>query len=139
MTKFESSVKKVDAAQRPLFGFLSDIDNFSSLVSGYEVKNFHSEKDSCRFTIDGLGEIGVRVVSREPDNTIKFESEGQAPFSFNLWIQLKEAGDNQTAMKLTLKADLNPMMKMMAQKPLSDGLEIIASELTERLNKRDWA
>jgi len=48
------------------------------------------------------------------------------PFNFFLWIQLKEAGENDTRMKLTIKADMNPMVKMMASKPVKKFLETLA-------------
>lgn len=138
MTKFESSNKKICAGRKPVFDFLSDIKNFNGLVSEDKVKDFHAETDSCTFTVDGLGEIGVRVASREPDDTIKFESEGSAPFKFNLWIQLKETEDESTVIKLTLGAELNMMMKALAEKPLKEGIEIIATRLSDHLNKREW-
>lgn len=138
MTKFESSQKKIHARRKPVFGFLSDINNFRSFAPEDKIKNFHAETDRCSFSVDGVGEIGVRIASIEPDDTIKFESEGSKPFKFNLWIQLKAADDKTTVMKLTLGADLNMMMKAVAEKPLKEGIEIIASQLSDHLNKREW-
>lgn len=138
MTQIESSIKKIYAGRKHVYGFLSDISNYNSLVPDGKVRNFHAETDNCRFTVDGLGEIGVRIVSREPDDTIKFESEGSVPFRFNLWIQLRELDEKATVMKLTVRADLNMVMKMVAQKPMEEGLEVIASQLTDHLNNRNW-
>ncbi len=138
MTTFESSVKTVKVARKPVYGFLADIRNFGSLVPEGKVSNFEAESDNCRFTIDGLGEVGVRQVTTRPDDTIIFESEGSTPFRFDLSIDLEETGDEDTKLKLTLRAELNMMMKMMASKPLEEGLEMVASELANHLNNRQW-
>jgi hypothetical protein len=42
---------------------------------------------------------------------------------------------NPTEVKVTLTADLNPMMKMMATKPIALFLEILIKEME---NFRDW-
>ena len=138
MNKFESSQKTVHAGRKPVFDFLSDITNFSTLVPGEKVKDFHAETDRCSFLVDGLGEIGVRIASQEPNECIKFESEGSTPFKFNLWIQLKETNERTTVIKLTLGAELNMIMKQMAEKPLKEGIEIIASQLSDHLNNQEW-
>lgn len=138
MTTFESSSRTIYADRKSVFGFLSDINNFDNLVPEGKVKDFQVEGDTCRFTVDGLGDIGIRLVSTDPDSTIRFESEGSAPFRFSLLIRLKEKEDKSTDMKLTFEAELNMMMKMMASKPLEEGLDYIALELSDHLNKRQW-
>ncbi len=139
MTKIESAIKKINAGRKPVYWFLSDVENLNSLVPEGKVTNFSADTDSCKFSVDGLGEVGLRVVSKDPENTIKFESEGSVPFRFKLWIQLKDTGNSETAMKLTIAAELNSMMKMVAEKPLKNGLEVIASQLSDHLNKKeDW-
>ena len=138
MTIFESSLKTVSVARKPVFGFLSDIKNFENLVPEGIVKNFVAVSGNCRFTIDGLGEVGVRLANVNPDHTIIYESEGSRPFRFHLTINLNEQDDQSTIMKLTFRAELNMMMKMMVRKPLEDGLEMMASELVDHLNSRQW-
>jgi carbon monoxide dehydrogenase subunit G len=46
-----------------------------------------------------------------------------------MWIQLKQVAENDTRMKLTLRADLSPFIKPMASKPLQDVLDKIAAVL----------
>lgn len=139
MTKFESAEKHIKASRNNVYDFVSDINNFNTLVPEGKVRNFETENDRCSFRVDGLGQVGVRVVSREPYKYVKFESEGSVPFRFNMWIDLEDADDSTTIMKLTMKADLNMMMKMVAQKPMEEGLEVIASQLSDHLNRRQWA
>ncbi len=126
MTTFESSVKKIASPQERIYNFLSDFNHFGEVIPKDKITNWQSDGDSCRFTVDPLGEVGLRIVEKEASKTIKFTGEGKVPFNFFLWIQLKEAGENDTRMKLTIKADMNPMVKMMASNPVKKFLETLA-------------
>jgi len=59
---------------------------------------------------------------------VKFETE-QSPISANLWIQVLPDTAAGTKMRLTLKADLNPMIKMMIGKKLEEGIDKFADML----------
>ncbi|MBI9063744.1 MAG: SRPBCC family protein [Marinilabiliaceae bacterium] len=126
MTTFESSIKKNASSQERIYSFLSDFDHFAEVIPKDKISNWQSDGDSCRFTVDPLGEVGLRIVEKESSKTIKFTAEGKVPFNFFLWIQLKEVSENDTRIKLTIKADMNPMVKMMASKPVKKFLETLA-------------
>ncbi len=138
VTTFQSSEKKINAGREDVYGFISDINNFTSLVPDGKVSNFEAQKDSCRFKAEGLGEVIIRIVSREPRKNVVFESDGSLPFQFNVLIGLEDSGTGATAMKIVLQADLNMIMQAVAKKPLKEGLEVVASQLSEHLNSREW-
>ena len=54
---------------------------------------------------------------------------------FNLWVQLKQVAHNDTKVKITIKADLNPMLKMMVNKPLQNFVD----KLVEGMEKMKFA
>jgi carbon monoxide dehydrogenase subunit G len=139
MTNFESSTKTILADRKQVFEFLSDISNFATLVPEGKVRDFESGRDYARFHVDGLGEVGIRIVSENPFDTITFGSEGSVPFKFSLQVNLSGTDPGLTVMNLSMEADLNVMMKMMARKPLEEGIEMVASRLTDHLNSRQWA
>jgi hypothetical protein len=138
MTEIKSSEKVIRTDKGNVYDFLSDINNFSTLVPEGKARDFEADRDHCSFLVDGLGQVGVRVVSREPGKYVMFESEGSIPFQVNLLIELEQFREEDTLMKMTLNADLNFMMKMIALNPLKEGLERAASELTDYLNERQW-
>jgi len=78
--------------------------------------------------------MGFRITDREPFKTIKLESE-KAPVNLSVWIQLIQRAENDTQMKLTLKADLPTMIKMMIDKKLKEGINLIADVLAKALSK----
>lgn len=131
MTRFESPVKSIPHPPSRVYGMLSDFDNFESLLPGDKVKSWESQGDSCRFEVEGVGQIGLKIIDREEPKTIKYTADGKVPFSFFLWVQLKEVEQGKSKMKLTLDAELNPMIKMVAQGPLKKFLGILADAIAE--------
>ena len=133
MTTFESEVKKIEANESEVFNMLSDLNNIERIkdrIPEDQIKDLQFDADSCRLSIDPVGQIGLRIVEREPFRTIKFAAE-QSPVDFNLWIQLKQADENDTRIKVTMKADLNPMIKMMVSKPIKNFVDKMAEILSQ--------
>ena len=56
------------------------------------------------------------------------------PFEFFVWIQLKQAGPYDTRLKITLKANLNMMMKMMIGSKLQAGVDGLADQIAMAFN-----
>lgn len=155
MTKYESTVKKIFAPVGNVYGKLSDLTNLSIIqerlsdpafldvirqqagdkVSDEQlsqlqqiVANLQFDHDSVTAEAGPLGTVSLRVVEREDPKLVKFATEN-SPVTANLWIQLLPNGDTQTAMKVTLGADLNFFMKQMLKGKLQDGVERLADML----------
>ncbi|MDR1763147.1 MAG: SRPBCC family protein [Dysgonamonadaceae bacterium] len=131
MTEFTSDIKTVPYSQEKVFATLSDLNNlekFRAQIPADKISDFEFDSDYCSFTVNPVGKIGFRVVEREPSKTIKFAGE-KLPVNLNMWIQLKEAAPNDTRMKLTVRAELNPFIKGMVSKPLQEGVNKIADVL----------
>ncbi len=129
MTTFESAIKKSSHPAEKMFNFLADFDHFGEVIPKDKINNWQSFGDSCRFSIDPVGEVGLRIVDKEAPKVIKYTAEGKTPFNFFLWIQLKEVAEDDTRVKLTIKADMNPMIKMMASKPVKKFLEVLSDAI----------
>lgn len=130
-TKFESKVGKLNASDERVYSFLSDFNNFKQFIPADKVNDFESSEDHCKFSVPGMGSVGLRIVEKEPFKALKVAGEGMANQQFFLWIQLKQMEATDTRIKLTIKADLNPMIKMMASKPLQNFLD----KLVETIEK----
>ena len=132
MADFISEIKTIPYSEENIYTVLSDLNNLEMAkdrIPQDKIKDFSFDKDSCTFSIDPVGKVKFLIVEREPNSTIKFEAE-QIPFGVNMWIQLKASGDNETKMKLTVRADLNPFIKPMVSKPLQEGINKIADVLS---------
>ncbi len=129
MTTFESEIKKALFSADKIFKFVSDFNNFEQLIPKDKLKDWQSTEDHCSFKVEGIGDAGLRIVDREPFKTVKYCSEGKIPFNFYLWVQLKEVAENDTRIKLTIKSDLNPMMKMMVSNHVKKFLNMLAEAI----------
>ena len=75
-----------------------------------------------------VGTATLRIIEREPEKTIKFAAEG-IPVAANMWIQLLPQSENECAMRLTVKADLNFFIRQMVGKKLEQGVDGLAQML----------
>jgi carbon monoxide dehydrogenase subunit G len=131
MTEFVSGVKAIPYNDRRIFRMLSDLSNLEKVkdrIPKDKVADFSFDSDSCSITVHPVGSITFRVVEREPNKTIKFATVN-SPVFLNMWIQLKPVAENDTRMKLTVRADLNPLIKPMISKTLQEALEKVSTLL----------
>lgn len=130
-TKFESSIREIAHPQAVVYAALSDLSNLERIrdrIPQDKVQDFSFDADHIAIKAPMVGEIRLRIVEREEPKTIKFETE-QSPVPFNFWIQLLPVTEASCKMRLTIKAELNPFIKGMVQKPLQEGIEKIADAL----------
>jgi carbon monoxide dehydrogenase subunit G len=132
-TKIESRTGTINANEEYIYNFIADFNNFKGFIPADKVEDFQSSADHCRFKVSGIGEVGLRIIEREPFKTIKVTGDGMANQEFLLWVQLKQVAEKDTRIKLTIKADLNPMLKMMATKPLQNFLDKLVDAM-EKVN-----
>ena len=125
-----------------VFNTLSDLKNLQNVsntdVEGRKkaeeyLKDIEFDSDSLKFTVTGIGKVGFRIIEREPFKTIKLEAEN-SPISANGWIQLVSVSENETKMKLTIKAELPMMIKMMVDSKLKKGVNAIADAIVEAIS-----
>lgn len=138
--KYESAVKQIAANADTVYAVLGNLNNLSKvadLIPQDKVQELSFDQDSVRFKIDGLGQkITVRIVEREENKTLKFGLEN-LPMAMNFWIQLKQMEEQDTRMKLTIKAELPMMLKMMFEKKLQQGLDQ-AAEMLANMPYNEW-
>ena len=125
MTEFTSDIKTIPYNNERVFSMLSDLSNLERIkdrIPQDQIKKFSFDCDSCQIEISPIGKVDFQIVNREPYKTIKFETSN-SPFPLLLWIQLKQETIDTTKMKLTVRADLNPLLKTMISKQVQEGLD----------------
>ena len=101
------------------------------LIPRDKVQEMEIDKDFVRMKVDGLGQkFSIGIVERTENECLKFGTEN-LPLQANFWIQLKEVNPSDTRLKLTLKADLPIMFKMMLEAKIQKGLDDAADMLTQ--------
>lgn len=116
-----------------VYNFLTDFNNFQDLMPD-QITNWQSDKDSCSFVIQGMASIKLTFSEKVPHTLIRLVPEGKVPFSFGLIIKLSEQ-DSNTIVKVEVDANLNPMMAMMAKRPLENLVNVMAGNINEAIGK----
>jgi len=131
MTEFTSEIKTIPYNDERIFSMLSDLSNLERIkdrIPKEHIKEFSFDSDSCHIEISPIGKVVFQIINREPYKTIKFETSN-SPIPLFLWIQLKQTAEDLTKMKLTVHADLNPLLKTMVSKQVQEGLDKLAEML----------
>ena len=153
MTQYESEVKYISAPVERVYAMLSNLENLRPVLSMAQdndtirqqmeqagqdpsmldsLKDVQLTEDRIAIPAPMVGELSLRIIEREENKTIKFATE-QSPVDANLWIQVlpttSAESQEATKMRLTLKADLNPMLKMMVGNKIKSGLDKFADML----------
>lgn len=148
MSRYESQVKTINAAQPNVYARLSDLsqlqtmkDNLSSEQKAMikakfdevskgkvSVSNVAFTTDTASATIQGMN-VCVRIIDREPMKTVKFTAEN-SPINATLWIQLIGTGPYETKAKVTVDIDIPFFLKPMVGSKLEGVADQIAEALT---------
>lgn len=133
-TKYESKIVSSTASAEQIyrvFSNLKNVERVKDLIPKDKIQEMEISEDQIRIKVDGLGQkITIGIVDRIENDTIKFGLEG-IPMDANFWVQLKQLADNDTRIKLTLKADIPMMFKMMIGNKLQQGLDQAAEMLAQ--------
>jgi len=109
---------------------LSNLDRVRDRIPEDKLQDFQFDSDSVQISVAPVGTIKLRIIERDENKCVKFETE-QSPIPFNLWIQVLPVSETESKMKVTVKADIPFMLKGMVSGPLQDGVEKIADALAQ--------
>ena len=133
-TKYESKITSAPCSAQQIYRVLSNMQTLArvkDMIPKDKIQEMEIEPDCVRMKVDGLGQkITIAIVDRIENDTIKFGAEG-IPMDANFWIQLKELNPTDTRIKLTIKADIPFMFKLMVEKKLQQGLDQAADMLAQ--------
>lgn len=104
---------------------MGDFNNFKHLLPEEKIENFTCTTDQCSFGIKGLVPLTIKIKNKEPKTRITFETLGLAKFVFTLHIHFLEG--NKT--NVQMEGDMNPFIKVMAEKPLKELINTMAIKL----------
>ena len=132
--KYESAVTKVAASTAQIYSVFSNLKNLErvkNMIPQDKVQEMEIEAESVRMKVDGLGQkITILIVDKTENEVIKYGAEG-IPMEMNFWIQMKEMAPMDTRIKLTLKADIPMMFKMMLDKKIQQGIDQAAAMIAQ--------
>ncbi len=111
-------------SEQEFFGIVSDMRNIPALLPEQAV-NVSADEDNLAFTVQGTGSIALRVSQRINYSLVQLVPVGKTPFQFVLSIKIAGLG-NSCRVMYEVDADMNPLMAMMAKRPLQNLLDMMA-------------
>ncbi len=133
LSKYESKITSAPCSAAQIYHVLSNmqsLERVKDLIPKDKVQEMEIEPDRVRIKVDGLAQkFTIVIVDRIENDTVKFGMEGM--MDANMWIQMKEVSPTDTRLKLTIKADIPFMFKMMVEKKLQTGLDQAADMLAQ--------
>ncbi|WP_139958167.1 SRPBCC family protein [Flavicella sediminum] len=123
--------KKITAwkGSEDIFGFLTKLENYEQLMPE-NTEKFQIDGDSFIFGLKGMPEIRLIIKETTP-NTSVILGAASSKMPFTLAIAIAEISENSSEIQLLFNGDFNPMISMMAKKPLTKFIEA----LTENIEK----
>ncbi len=128
MTRIESKHVSIARPASALYDFLQDMNNFKPLLPQDRISDWACDGNSCSFMVQGAATIGLALDGGTPNSLVKMKSTDRAPFPFTLDVHLREE-DGATQAFQVFQAELNPIIKMMVEKPLKNLFDHIADKM----------
>lgn len=116
-------------SQKDAFDFLSDMENYRQLMPD-DTKSFdiHESGNGFSVQIGSLPRVGMKLKEKTEPSQIVFESPSPN-FEYYLTINIQEVDDSNADVGLDFDGKFNPMIEMMAKKPLTNFINTIAEKL----------
>lgn len=152
MAKYESEVKFIpQATVEVVYQKLANLETFRPILENAannpmvaekmreagqdpaqleKLKEVEMTNDSIIFPVPMIGTMALEIVDREVNRCVKLQTKA-SPIDATLWIQVLPVSAGGSKMRLTLKSDLNMMMKMMIGKKLEKGINQFADMLAQ--------
>lgn len=123
---FQSQYVDCSKGEQEFFELMSDMRNIPALLPE-QVVNVKADYDTLSFTVQGMGSLALLVSQRIPNNLVQLVPTGKTPFQFTLSIKIAGMG-NRCRVMYEIDADLNPLLAMMAKRPLQNLVEMMADK-----------
>jgi carbon monoxide dehydrogenase subunit G len=126
---FESRTGKIKGTALEAFNFVTDIRNFEQFIPEKGISNWQASNDSCSFSVPMVGSVRLRIAEMDMPGKVVYLGDALKKEDFTLVLNISDKGKDPAEVKVSLNADLNPMMKMMAAKPIEQFLEMLIEHM----------
>ncbi|MEE1225925.1 MAG: hypothetical protein UHM08_02360 [Bacteroidales bacterium] len=129
MVKIESKKVEIKRNVEFVYEYLADFTHFS-MVANDKIENFKATQDRCSFTIKGMTDMGLKIISRLPNESITISNDTDVPSSmplnFLIIFEFEKVEPYVTKVIVKMELDANPMIAMMVKKPLEKFVNSLA-------------
>ena len=128
METFTSPEVIIKRSAENFFIKIGNLNNLKDIMPS-SIKDFESTETTCSFKMKGMPALNLELTEKTPFSKISLTAkDSQVPFSLDCYITEK---GNQCQARLEINAELNMMMKMMVEKPLTQFLDVLSSKMEQ--------
>lgn len=125
----ESNKTNVQKSQKELFAFLTDLENFKSILPD-SLEEFSVSDDSFKFQLKGMPAIRLAFDTKKEFDLIKLKATSDT-FPIFLICKINAISETQSEAQLFFEGEINAMMAMMLKKPLQNLLDGLVGKMGE--------
>jgi len=130
--KLESTKVSLDKSAEEVFNFLTNVENFESLMPENISKFKVLDSETFLFALSGMPEIVLKKKSMESPHTIVLGAAG-GKIDFSLTAKIDSPTETQSEVQLTFEGDFNAMMAMMIKAPITKFIETLALNIPKKI------
>jgi len=129
MSTFNSRPAELKCSAEEFYYFITDIRNFRQFIPADIVSDLIVEQDSCSFQAGMLGTVKVKITEKVMFSKVVFTGGAVQVENFSLVMDIGESSGRSTEVNVTMLAEMNPFLKMIAADPVKKFLEKLVDEM----------
>lgn len=134
MSKFTANPLPFDIAPLSLGEFFNNVSNLREIMPE-QVQDWQSDEDSCSFFIQNLGHLSMHKDDFDAPFQYSFNSTENSKVTFTLSFHFEPNNDPSPTGFFELDAHMNPMVEMLAKRPLLNFVNILTENLQKKMLK----
>jgi hypothetical protein len=133
MSTFRSRPAELKCSAEEFYYFITDIRNLWQFIPADTISNLMVEQDSCSFQAGMLGAVKVWITEKVIFSRVVFTGGAVQVKNFSLVMDIRESSGSSAEVNVTILAEMNPFLKMIA----ADQVEQFLEKLTDEMERFD--
>ncbi len=129
LSYFESRTGTLTCSAEDAFSFVTDMRNFGRFIPDGRITGWKAGKESCSFNVSLIGTVNVALTDKLKFTKVVYTGDALKRNDFTLTLRITDHETEPAVVNILLCADLNPVMKMMAARPIDQFLEMLITEM----------
>ena len=136
VSNYESRQGSLKCGINKACAFITDFRNFGKFAENNNITGWQADKESCSFNVAMLGAVNIKLSEKTETNNVVYQGMAAGNIGFTVTVQLSGNEPESSEINVNLSAYFNPIMKMIADKPVRMFLDMLISEV-EKFEKWD--
>lgn len=126
MLEIQSEKVQVNKSAEAIFDEFQDLQNMQKLMPE-SVQRFEADEETFLFGLKGMPDVRLLREGQERPTSMRFKS-ASSKLNFHLFVNIEAQTQNTCMVDYRFAGDFNPMLRMMAERPLKNFIEVLANK-----------